>query len=147
MQSTYILLAICFHSKGVTESEFEIKDYYGRIKGKFNIIDVGGQKSERKKWIQCFDCVTAVIFVASLSCYDEALYEDYKINSMTDQLELFDDVVNHHALQETSLILFLNKKDLFAEKVRRVPLNKCASFSSYDGAAHSFVSTLLVHLF
>ena len=67
---------------------------FGPHKGTFKIINVGGQKSERKKWIQCFDAVTAVIFVACLNCYDEILFEDHSINSMTDQLDLFDDIRN-----------------------------------------------------
>jgi guanine nucleotide-binding protein G(i) subunit alpha len=48
----------------------------------FAIYDVGGQRNERKKWIHCFDGVTAVIFVASLSEYDQVLYEDHSVNRM-----------------------------------------------------------------
>ncbi len=40
------------------------------------LIDVGGQRSERKKWIRCFDNVNAVLFIASLSDYDQLLEED-----------------------------------------------------------------------
>ena len=40
------------------------------------MYDVGGQRNERKKWIHCFENVTAVIFVAALSAYDQVLYED-----------------------------------------------------------------------
>ena len=68
------------------------------------------QKSERKKWINCFDSVTAVIFVASMSCYDEKMFEDQEKNSMTDQLELFDKICNEPVFVKTSMILFLNKK-------------------------------------
>jgi hypothetical protein len=39
-------------------------------------VDVGGQSSERKKWIHCFEDVTAVIFVSSLTEYDLVLDED-----------------------------------------------------------------------
>jgi hypothetical protein len=31
----------------------------------------GGQRNERRKWIHCFENVTAVIFVAALSEYDQ----------------------------------------------------------------------------
>lgn len=38
-------------------------------------MDVGGQKSERRKWIHCFENVTSLIFLASLSEYDQVLEE------------------------------------------------------------------------
>lgn len=40
------------------------------------IVDVGGQKSERKKWIHCFENVIALIYLASLSEYDQCLEEN-----------------------------------------------------------------------
>lgn len=40
------------------------------------MLDVGGQRSERRKWIHCFDGVTVVLFCASLSEYDQVLRED-----------------------------------------------------------------------
>lgn len=40
------------------------------------MFDVGGQRSERKKWIHCFDKVTAIIFCVALSDYDLVLAED-----------------------------------------------------------------------
>ena len=106
--------------------------------GSLLVVDVGGAKAERKKWHTCFDSVTAVIFVASLSCYDEVLWEDHDINAMTDQLELFDNICNSNELIDTSMILFLNKRDLFAEKIKSVPLQKCASFATYGGSPASF---------
>lgn len=42
----------------------------------FSIVDVGGQKSERKKWIHCFENVIALIYLASLSEYDQCLEEN-----------------------------------------------------------------------
>lgn len=40
------------------------------------MVDVGGQKSERRKWIHCFQDVTAILFIVSLSGYDQCLVED-----------------------------------------------------------------------
>ncbi len=40
------------------------------------MFDVGGQRSERKKWIHCFEDVNAIIFIAAMSEYDLVLYED-----------------------------------------------------------------------
>ena len=46
--------------------------------GTDRVVDVGGQRSERRKWIQCFDDVRAVLFVCALSGYDMTLFEDGK---------------------------------------------------------------------
>lgn len=40
------------------------------------MIDVGGQRSERRKWIHCFENVTAVLFLVAISGYDQCLTED-----------------------------------------------------------------------
>jgi len=98
----------------------------------FHVFDVGGQKSERKKWINCFDSVTAVIFVASMSCYDEKMFEDQEKNSMVDQLELFEKICNEPVFVKTSMILFLNKKDLFQNKLENGrPITLCPDFEGF----------------
>ena len=90
-----------------------------RIDGvEFVMYDVGGQRNERKKWIHCFENVTAVIFVAALSEYDQVLYEDMSQNRMDEAVELFDEICNLKWFKETSMLLFLNKKDLFEKKIK-----------------------------
>ena len=39
------------------------------------MVDVGGQRSERRKWIHCFENVTSIMFLAALSEYDQYLFE------------------------------------------------------------------------
>ena len=63
-------------TSGIVTERYEIE------KTAFEMYDVGGQKNERKKWIHCFDNVTAVIFVAAISEYDQNLYEDGSTNRM-----------------------------------------------------------------
>ena len=53
------------------------------------MFDVGGQRSERKKWIHCFEGVTAIIFCVALSAYDLVLAEDEEMVRMSPLLECF----------------------------------------------------------
>lgn len=46
------------------------------------MFDVGGQRSERKKWIHCFENVTAILFVVAISGYDQCLIEDRDSNQV-----------------------------------------------------------------
>ncbi|KAF7310351.1 G-protein alpha subunit [Mycena chlorophos] len=101
---------------GITETTFKVGELT------YKLFDVGGQRSERKKWIHCFENVTALVFLVSLSEYDQMLYEDESVNRMQEALTLFDSICNSRWFVKTSIILFLNKIDLFAEKLPRSPL-------------------------
>uniref|UniRef100_A0A452V9X7 G protein subunit alpha transducin 1 n=1 Tax=Ursus maritimus TaxID=29073 RepID=A0A452V9X7_URSMA len=95
------------------------------------MFDVGGQRSERKKWIHCFEGVTCIIFIAALSAYDMVLVEDDEVNRMHESLHLFNSICNHRYFATTSIVLFLNKKDVFSEKIKKAHLSIC--FPDYDG--------------
>lgn len=99
----------------------------------FEMYDVGGQRNERKKWIHCFDDVTAVIFVAALSEYDQVLFEDSTANRMTEAVDLFGEICNNKVFQSSSMILFLNKKDLYEEKIKDVHIGDQPAFANFDG--------------
>uniref|UniRef100_UPI0037E76EE2 guanine nucleotide-binding protein subunit alpha-14-like n=1 Tax=Semicossyphus pulcher TaxID=241346 RepID=UPI0037E76EE2 len=83
------------------------------------MVDVGGQRSERKKWIHCFEDVTIIIFLVALSEYDQVLYESENDNRLKESLALFKTIISCHWFQDTSVILFLNKTDLLEEKITR----------------------------
>ena len=104
----------------------------------FEMYDVGGQRNERKKWIHCFESVTAVIFVAALSEYDQALFEDASFNRMIEALTLFEEICNSEYFQKSSMILFLNKKDLFAEKIKVKNIGDNPLFKDYHGKAGNY---------
>ncbi|XP_070356773.1 guanine nucleotide-binding protein G(o) subunit alpha isoform X4 [Equus asinus] len=110
---------------GIVETHFTFKNLH------FRLFDVGGQRSERKKWIHCFEDVTAIIFCVALSGYDQVLHEDETTNRMHESLKLFDSICNNKWFTDTSIILFLNKKDIFEEKIKKSPLTIC--FPEYTG--------------
>ncbi|KAF4112448.1 guanine nucleotide-binding protein G(t) subunit alpha-1 [Onychostoma macrolepis] len=110
---------------GIIETQFSFKDL------NFRMFDVGGQRSERKKWIHCFEGVTCIIFIAALSAYDMVLVEDDEVNRMHESLHLFNSICNHRYFAATSIVLFLNKKDVFVEKIKKAHLSMC--FPDYDG--------------
>lgn len=119
------LLRSRVRTTGIVETNFTING------NEFKMFDVGGQRNERKKWIHCFENVTAVIFVAAMSEYDQMLYEDETQNRMLEALQLFQEICNSRWFRYTSMILFLNKSDLFSEKIQKVDLNVC--FPEYTG--------------
>lgn len=110
---------------GIYETRFQM----GQLS--IHMFDVGGQRSERKKWIHCFENVTSIIFCVALSEYDQVLLEASDQNRMMESLVLFDSVVNSRWFMRTSIILFLNKVDLFRQKLGKSPLSKY--FPDYSG--------------
>lgn len=114
------------------------------------MVDVGGQRSERRKWIHCFENVTSIIFLVALSEYDQILFEsDNEVmsqyvpfskvlfmfifwqNRMEESKALFKTIITYPWFQNSSVILFLNKKDLLEEKILYSHL--VDYFPEYDG--------------
>ena len=75
------------------------------------MVDVGGQRSERKKWIHCFEGVTAIVFCVALSAYDLVLAEDEEMVSTAQHLKFWPEFVlagDAHAFDDShSIILSL----------------------------------------
>jgi len=128
------IIRVRYRTAGMTEKEFRIQDAI------FKVHDVGGQRSERKKWIHLFDGVTAILFVVSLTCYDEVPFEEVSdldadlstANNMIESVQVFQDTLAFRCFEKTGVILFFNKSDLMEEKVRRVPIT--VAFPKYRGA-------------
>nr|XP_060631012.1 guanine nucleotide-binding protein G(olf) subunit alpha isoform X1 [Anolis sagrei ordinatus] len=98
-------------TSGIFETRFQVD------KVNFHMFDVGGQRDERRKWIQCFNDVTAIIFVVACSSYNMVIREDNNTNRLRESLDLFKSIWNNRWLRTISIILFLNKQDMLAEKV------------------------------
>jgi len=112
------MIRVRVRTTGIVQVNFTIQEKKKKLS--FQMYDVAGQRSERRKWIHCFEGVTAVLFVVSLAEYDQTLMEDSTCNRMVESLELFKSIVNNKFFTESSFILFLNKIDVFEEKIKKV---------------------------
>jgi len=101
---------------GIQETNFVIEQT------KFLMIDVGGQRSERRKWLHCFNNISAVIFLTASDEYDgKLLGEDNHTNRLQDSLGLFVKLSESSCFENVPFILFLNKIDLFDAKIKYKP--------------------------
>lgn len=107
---------------GVVDSLYKIGDKT------FQVIDVGGQRAERRKWMGLFKGVTGMIFVVAMSGYDQRIFENNTTNRLEESLDLWGQMANRDEFETSAVILFLNKYDVFQRKYRElgVPIK-------YDG--------------
>ncbi|XP_053202791.1 guanine nucleotide-binding protein G(s) subunit alpha-like [Panonychus citri] len=105
----------------IQKIEFEVKVplKYGGGAQLFWMFDVGGQRGERRKWIQVFDGITAVLFIVATSEFDQKLREDKTTNRLREALTLFEEVWSSRFLRDSGFIVFLNKQDLLREKINK----------------------------
>ncbi|KAJ5982299.1 hypothetical protein N7451_012399 [Penicillium sp. IBT 35674x] len=126
------ILQARLRTTGISETFFNL--------GSMNwlMIDVGGQRSERRKWIQCFEDVTCLIFVAALSGHDQCLVEDHDSNQLQESMRIFDSLVNSKWFNRKPIILFLNKFDLFEQRLSISPFSQhFPNFSGSDKDLHA----------
>lgn len=138
------ILRVRVPTTGIIEYPFDLDSII------FRMVDVGGQRSERRKWIHCFENVTSIIFLVALSEYDQILFESDNENRMEESKALFKTIITYPWFQNSSVILFLNKKDLLEEKIMYSHL--VDYFPEYDGpkkdavAAREFILKMFVDL-
>lgn len=80
---------------------------------------------QRHAWLPFFENITSIIFLAPISCFDEQLEEDPRVNRLEDSFMLWGNVISSKLLAKTAIILFTNKVDLLERKVDAgVPVRK-----------------------
>jgi GTPase SAR1 family protein len=114
---------------GIVEVDLKFKD------DDFLVIDTGGQRNERKKWIHTFDNAKGLVFVVSLVSYRSCLYEDESQNALIESLQLFEDIVNLDYFTKSKIFLVFNKLDVLEERIKIIPLTK--AFPDYVGSQES----------
>ncbi|CAH2086133.1 unnamed protein product [Euphydryas editha] len=130
-------------TKGITECTININNV------PFVFVDVGGQRTQRQKWTQCFDSVTSILFLVSSSEFDQVLSEDRKTNRLEEALNIFDTIVNNVNFKGISIILFLNKSDLLAKKVASKETDIRWYYPQFTGDPHNLrdVQMFLLNMF
>uniref|UniRef100_A0A914ICF1 Uncharacterized protein n=1 Tax=Globodera rostochiensis TaxID=31243 RepID=A0A914ICF1_GLORO len=98
----------------------------------FCVFDVGGCRSERRKWIHCFDHVQSIIFISAISEFDQKSRETPSVNRLIESMRIFSTICNSRWFIRTGFILFLNKRDLFEQKIRQGK-SISACFKNYFG--------------
>lgn len=99
------------------------------------VIDVGGTRSERKKWIPAFQNVDAIIFHVDIGAYDQGLLEDITVNRMEEDLTLFESIVNSRWFIKTCFILHFTKMDKLENKIPKSDLKDY--FPDFEGRQNS----------
>ncbi|XP_056603034.1 guanine nucleotide-binding protein G(q) subunit alpha [Triplophysa dalaica] len=138
------VLRVRVPTTGIIEYPFDLQSVI------FRMVDVGGQRSERRKWIHCFENVTSIMFLVALSEYDQVLVESENENRMEESKALFRTIITYPWFQHASVILFLNKKDLLEEKI--IFSHLVDYFPEFDGpqrdtqAAREFILKMFVEL-
>ncbi len=64
------------------------------------------------------------MFLVSIASYNQMLLEDTTVNRLSDALDLFKEICENELLKSTTIILFMNKFDLFTEKVKKNPVKE-----------------------
>ncbi|THH19159.1 hypothetical protein EW146_g1961 [Bondarzewia mesenterica] len=101
---------------GVQEYSFFIEEVH-TAGHEWLMYDVGGTRSSRAHWYPYFDDMDAIIFLAPISCFDERLVEDKRVNRLEDTYMLWRTLCSLRLLTKTQIILFLNKCDLLERKL------------------------------
>jgi len=111
-------------------------------------IDVGGQRSERRKWLHVFDNCTAVVYVVDLNGYCQLLEEDNKTNRFRDSLDCLCKISENEALKNLPFLIFLNKYDLFVERLKQDPVAQFfEDFHGTDDDALEFFKAKVIEAF
>jgi hypothetical protein len=118
------ILQLKLGTTAVTHTTFSIENNF------LHVFDTIGLKIARDGWTKYFDCQCMIFFVA-LDSYDQMMEEDSNMNRMADSIELFKCIVDNPILSEASIILFLNKKDLYEKKVKTIRISDY--FPDYTG--------------
>jgi guanine nucleotide-binding protein G(i) subunit alpha len=115
---------------GIVYSDFVENGY------EVELIDVGSERNERKKWFSCFDQVTDLMYVVGADEFDMLCYEDNETNRLQESLNCWIEMINsqYFTAQKTNVFLVFNKIDLFMSKMMTQSVDLSQFFKGYKPA-------------
>ena len=120
------ILEARIRTNGISQTVFD-RDW-----GCLRVIDTGGERSQRKKWIYVFEDVHVLVFVAKLVAYERVLWEDKTGNSIKESFGIYEAIVNSRWFNRTGFVVVFTHCDLFQEKVKARP-TVWDHFKDFDG--------------
>lgn len=112
---------------GISNLDFQFNNILTQL------VDVGGQKSERARWQKCFTNVDFLLFVVSLSDFDQFMFEEEGTSRTQDSMALFNQIANSNIFESKPIFLVLNKKDLFEKKLQENPDKFREAYPGFSG--------------
>eukprot|EP01130_Rhizamoeba_saxonica_P003640 TRINITY_DN1516_c1_g1_i1.p1 TRINITY_DN1516_c1_g1~~TRINITY_DN1516_c1_g1_i1.p1 ORF type:complete len:437 (+),score=69.38 TRINITY_DN1516_c1_g1_i1:28-1338(+) len=106
------ILSMRHRTTGISEWPFSLNGMDGKI------IDVGGPRSERRKWMVCFQDMDGLLFCCNLATLDEYMMEDDTANVLIENRMLFQQVASSHYFANVPLIIVFTNLSTFDAKVK-----------------------------
>ena len=122
------ILMVRHRTTGVIEQKFMHNGYL------IHSFITGGQRSERKKWIHCFEHVSIMPFIVGIDGYNAVMFEDDSCNYLDDALDCWEEICNLSWFADTRIVLIFNGMKKFGEKLKKFPFTVCNCFQDYQGS-------------
>jgi len=99
----------------------------------WQLVDVGGQRNERRKWLHVLDDVVCLVWTVGLTEYSQVMREDASQKRILESLELFDKWANNKVFDGVPLLIVFTKLDYYEAQWDAAAFK--ATFPEFDGSS------------
>ncbi|ETS78455.1 hypothetical protein PFICI_10517 [Pestalotiopsis fici W106-1] len=124
---------------GIERLEFKFSGF------SWELFDLGGARSERKKWIHAYELTDTIIFTIDVTCYSKTAKDD-KTNCMEEQFSMFENLARSSWFTRTGFVVVFTKCDQLDQWMQRSPPKKYLPFWSLIAGGGSDVEQFLEYL-
>jgi len=128
---------------GLTEMEFKVRD------DNYSIIDVGQQKGCPSKWMGCFQEITGILFVVSLTGFNKSDFDENNVwkNELKEAFLLLKSIGSYFLLKTTPIVIMFTNAEDFADKLRLTSIRICSILDDFEGEGFEDSTRHIVELF